>query len=118
MRLFSLLLAGSVLFILTSAAAAQDAKKLIIGKWETTVKGPDNVEYKIESEFTEDGKLKVDVRGHKAVGTYTFLDDKNIETVITFKDQTIKHKQKVTVTQDKLELEDPKGQVSKFKRVK
>jgi uncharacterized protein (TIGR03066 family) len=112
------MLAGFVLFILAGSAAAQDAKKLIVGRWETTVKGPDNIDYKIDSEFTEDGKVKVDIRGVKAVGTYKFTDDKNIETEVTFDGKTIKLSQKVAVTQDTLELTDPKGQVSKFKRSK
>ncbi len=118
MRTFSLMLAGWALFVLTGPVAAQDAKKLIVGKWEATQKGPENTEYKINAEFTEDGKLKIDIRTVKANGKYSFIDEKNIETETNFDGKTIKLKQKVTVTQDTLELEDPMGQVFKFKRAR
>ena len=104
--------------VLTGPVAAQDAKKLIVGKWEATQKGPENTEYKINAEFTEDGKLKIDIRTVKANGKYSFIDEKNIETETNFDGKTIKLKQKVTVTQDTLELEDPMGQVFKFKRAR
>ena len=113
MKHFSLILA---LFVLAGSASAQDAKKLIVGKWEGIQKGPDNSDYKIEADFSADGKLTVTVRALKVTGTYTFVKDDTIETVTTFDNKTITIKQEVKVTQDALEMKDPAGQVFKFKR--
>ncbi len=117
MRTFSPLLAAGALLLLATFATAQDAKKMIVGRWEATQKSTDNTEFKIVAEFTTDGKLNIDVRGVKPKGTYTFLDDNNVETETVFDGKTIKLKQGVKVTKETLELTDPMGQVFKFKRV-
>lgn len=104
------------LFLLAGAAAAQDAKKLIVGKWESAQKGPDNVDYKVDAEFKADGTLTMEVRALKIAGKYTFFKDDVIDTESTFDGKTIKSRQEVKVTQDSLELKDAAGQVFKFKR--
>ena len=117
MRALSLLIPG---LILTGPATAQDAKKLIVGKWEASFKGTGNTDIKIVAEFKDDGKLIFDVKDIKINGTYTFSkDEKTLETETTFEGQTRKLTQEVKVTKETLELkEKADGQVFMFKRAK
>jgi uncharacterized protein (TIGR03066 family) len=98
-------------------AAAQDAKTLIVGKWEGTQKVKGN-DVKIEAEFKDDGTMVFTVRDIKVNGTYKLIDDKVIETEQTFEKQTRKLKQEYKVSQDTLDLKDPEGNVFTFKRAK
>jgi uncharacterized protein (TIGR03066 family) len=116
MRALSLLIVG---LVLAGPAAAQEAKKLIVGKWEATFKGTGNTDIKIVAEFMEDGKLTFDIKDIKVNGTYTIKDDNKLETKTTFENQTRELKQEFKVTKDTLELKDKdSGQVFTFKRAK
>lgn len=104
--------------LLAGTASAQETsavRKLIVGKWESAQKVGDK-DVKILVEFTANGKVSVTVRDFKADGTYTFPDDKTIETELIFEGERRKVRSEVTVTADALELKEPKGGVSKFKR--
>jgi uncharacterized protein (TIGR03066 family) len=107
--------------MLIGSSAAQDKAELqkqIVGKWEATHKGPDNTEYPISAEFTADGKLKIQIKGVKIEGTYTINSDKEVTTETSFEGKKRTVKQEVKITQDTMELKDPEGTVTKFKRVK
>ncbi len=118
MKATTLLLVGTALLLVVGPAPAQDAKKLIVGKWEAIQKGPDNEDIKVTAQFHADGKLEMEIRTVKITGKYTFTKDDEIETETTFEKKTTRIKQGVKVTQDTLELKDPSGQVFKFKRIK
>jgi uncharacterized protein (TIGR03066 family) len=114
MKTLSTLLVG--LFV--ASATAQDAKKLIVGKWEATQKDPKGNDIKIEAEFKDDGKMTFSVRDVKVNGKYTLVDDKTIETETMFEGQMRKIKQEYKVTTDSLELKDSEGRTFTFKRGK
>jgi uncharacterized protein (TIGR03066 family) len=99
------------------SASAQDAQKLIVGKWEAMQKSKSG-DLKIEAEFKDDGKMTFTVRDVKVSGTYKLLDEKTIETEQTFEQQSRKTRQEFKVTQDTLDLKDPDGNVFSFKRAK
>ena len=113
------LLIGCVL-LLAGPAAAQDKaelKKQIVGTWETTHKAQDK-DYTITAEFKEDGKLAIKVNDIPINGTYSIIEDGKVETTTTFEGKTRKVTQTVKITQDTMELKDPDGPLTKFKRKK
>jgi uncharacterized protein (TIGR03066 family) len=115
MRALSFLIVG---LVLAGPAAAQETKKLIVGKWEGIHKGPSNTDIKIVAEFKEDGKLSFDVKDIKVTGTYTIKNEKTLETETSFEGEKKTMSQEVKVTKDTLELKAPDGQVFTFKRAK
>jgi hypothetical protein len=113
MKLLSVLVLG---IVLASPATAQEAKKLIVGKWESTLKSSGNADIKLTAEFKPDGKLIFEVKDIKVTGTYSFdKDQKKLETETTFEGQTKKLTQDVSVTKETLELKAD-GQAFVFKR--
>jgi uncharacterized protein (TIGR03066 family) len=119
MKTYSLLITFGL--VLVNSATAQDKAELqkqIVGKWEATHKGPDNTEYPISAEFTADGKLKLQIKGVKIDGTYTISGDKEVTTETNFEGKKRTVKQEIKITQDTMELKDPEGTVTKFKRAK
>src|SRR5437763_1843270 len=115
MKTLSLLIVG---LVLAAPVTAQETKKLIVGKWEATMKGPGNTDIKIVAEFKDDGKMSFDVKDIKVNGTYKIKDDKILETETTSEGTTKKLSQEFKVTKDTLELKDAGGQVFAFKRAK
>src|SRR2546426_582604 len=100
MKALSVLIVG---LVLVSPVTAQEAKKLIVGKWESSLKSSGTADIKITAEFKADGKLTFEVKDIKVNGTYSFKDDK-LETETTFEGQTKKLTQEVKVTKETLEL--------------
>ena len=102
-----------------------DLKKQILGKWEMsrTVGGKD---YKIQLEFADKGKMTITVTGDdpknpkKMDGKYKFVKDDTIEAEVTVRpDEVRKETDEIKITQDTLEMKDPKGaRLNKLKRVK
>lgn len=129
MRVLHLAVAASLVIALASVAslhADDKAKDLIVGKWEPS-KVPEGV--KIVVEFTKDGKLKITgnakIEGKKdqdisGSGSYKFLDDDTMETVVEIfgKKETSKVKI-VKISKDELVTrDDGKKEEESFKRVK
>src|SRR5439155_22707427 len=97
MKTLSLLIVG---LVLAAPVTAQETKKLIVGKWEATMKGPGSADIKVAAEFKADGKMSFDVKDIKVNGTYTIKDDKTLETETTFEGTTKNLSQEVKVTKD------------------
>jgi hypothetical protein len=104
--------------LVTVSGCGSSPKDMIIGKWETTQKQGD-VEVKITVEFTKD-EVKMSAMGLDfPPGKYKWVDNDNIEVTMKGPDGKEKtEKSKVKVTKDELEMPDPEGKVTKFKRAK
>ncbi|HXM18742.1 MAG TPA: hypothetical protein VN934_07990 [Candidatus Tumulicola sp.] len=79
---------------------------LIVGKWELS--GSDG---QITNEYTADGTFIISAAGANTNGTYKWLDDSTVETVVNGKSNT----SKVTISQDQL-TETSGADVFKFTR--
>jgi hypothetical protein len=80
---------------------------MIVGNWEMS--GSDG---QITNEYTADGTFIISAAGANTKGTYKWLDDSTIETVVNGKSNT----SKVTVSQDQL-TETSGADVFKFTRI-
>lgn len=118
MKTFSFL-AGCILLLAASASAQDKAelKKQIVGIWETTHKGPER-DYPITAEFKGDGKLVIKINEITVNGTYSIIADGKVETETTFEGKKRTVKQDVKIKQDTMELKDPDGPLTTFKRKK
>ncbi len=97
--------------------AQADLEKQIRGKWEMTqkVQGQD---VKVQLEFLDKGKMTVTVKGeYKIPGEYKVAGN-NLEVKLTLGKETKEEKTEAKVSNDVLELKDPKtGKTDQFKRV-
>jgi uncharacterized protein (TIGR03066 family) len=123
MRQMGTIVLGWGLLLLGTAGAAADDKadkaaKMLVGKWEATVKSNTGKEIKIQLEFTKDNKLVVSYSGVKVEGKYKVVDEKTLEVERTFMGKTMKEKNEFKVTKDTLEMKGSRGQSQKFTRVK
>lgn len=110
-----------VLFLLPGTASAQkdELKKQLVGTWEATLKDAAEVDFKFITEFKEDGKMVVTVKGIKLPGTWTVVDDKTIKTETLLPDGTKKPAtQEAKIVGDTLQLKDGTGKPFELKRVK
>jgi uncharacterized protein (TIGR03066 family) len=114
-------LAGMVMLGMSMVAmAGADNAMKIVGVWEVTKS--DNAPKGAMAEFSKDGKMKLKAKfGDKEIsidGTYKLKGDK-ITSVLTFggksKEETATIKK---LTADVLHIEDEKGKVDEYKRVK
>lgn len=98
------------------AIAADNAKDLIVGRWQPNEKGGE----KAIIEFTKDGKVKVIADKLSLDGTYKFVKDDQIEVSMPIKGMESKVKLNVKVTKDELTTteEGNKNPPETFKRVK
>jgi uncharacterized protein (TIGR03066 family) len=98
------------------ATAGDNAKDLIVGRWQPNEKGGE----KAIIEFTKDGKLKVIADKLNLDGTYKFVKDDQIEVSMPIKGKESTVKLIVKVTKDELTTteEGSKNPPETFKRVK
>ncbi len=91
---------------------ATGPRELIVGKWDSL-----DAKEKGSVEFGKDGTVEViDGQAGPLKGTYTFLDDKNIEIVLDMGGTKVTEKLKVEVGPDQLVTTNQGNAVKKFKR--
>ena len=120
MRIWTAATAMALVFMigLAPARAADKAKDLIVGKWES-----EKDKQKFTVEFAKDGKMSISGKmGDMELvikGTYRFTADDILEVTLEFMGE--KKTEKLTVTKidkDAMTLVDEKKEEDKFKRVK
>ncbi len=103
--------------------APDKPQDLLVGKWKGKEKMDDGTSADLVLEFTKDGKMKHITEPPKPSppvtleGTFKFLDDTSIETEIRIGNASLKEKQKIVVTKEKLTETDEKGKTTEFTRV-
>jgi uncharacterized protein (TIGR03066 family) len=109
---------GCSFLVLAGCGGSNKPQDLIIGKWQ----GKETQAGKETSgtlEFTKDGVLNIEMGPLNLKGKYKFIDDKNIETELSFMGQTKKDKLKVdSISNDKMVLVDPQGKKQELTRAK
>lgn len=110
-----------VLGLTVIGAAGTDSVKMLVGKWEVT-KSDSDAPPGATVEFTKDGKMhllfKVKDKDLKVNGTYK-VKDNTVTSTLTFNGKTKTESAKITKLSDTvLIIEDEKGKVDEYKRVK
>ena|ERR1043165_4202071 len=109
-----------VLGLTVIGAAGTDTAKKLVGKWEVTKS--EDAPPGATVEFTKDGKMrllfKVKDKDLKIEGTYK-VKDNNVIATLTFNGKEKTDTGKITkLTETVLVIEDEKGKVDEYKRVK
>ena len=123
MKITSMVVTGLVaLAFATAATAADDTKKLLVGKWEVVKADEMTLPVGAVVEFSADGKLKVTAKiGGKEEsheGTYT-VEDKSFTYKMKVNDNEVSNKITIKkITESDLETVNPENKNVTLKKMK
>jgi uncharacterized protein (TIGR03066 family) len=116
MRYLTPCLVCLVCLLIASCGPKTNSKELIVGKWSGTNRDTKSA---LSIDFTKDGKVTREGGGVSMPGTYKWTDNDHVEIDLTLPTgKSLKEKNKVDITADKLTLANEQGTTLDFARVR
>ncbi len=116
MRYLTFCAVGLVCVLMASCGPNSNSKELLVGKWTGANRDTKSA---LTMDFTKDGKVTREGGGVTMPGTYKWTDNDHVEIDLTLPTgKSLKEKNKVNVSSDKLTLTNDQQTTLDFTRVR